>query len=115
MRRRGRGLRGPEAEELRLYIDNEADLYGQYMAIRKNLCKKRKRGVYDNAKAPKLFMYLVDRGAKKYACEMASCREWNKIFSVAERRLTAQHMADDFIRTSCSEWGLGRVKRARRR
>jgi hypothetical protein len=53
--------------ELRLYIDNEETLYGQRRSIIKNLLRKVDRGTYDHARAPKLWRYLVDRGARDYS------------------------------------------------
>lgn len=56
------------ATELLLFIENDPLLYGhQYPSFAKNLINKQARGIYDSKKAIKLFMYLVDRGAKKYA------------------------------------------------
>jgi hypothetical protein len=61
------------ARELELYIQNDGDLYRQqYQPIQKNLVTKIARGIYDPEKAVKLFMYLVDNGAKKYAMEFGS-------------------------------------------
>lgn len=58
------------ARELELFIENDADLYRQqYTPIIKNLMLKRRRGVYNSELAVKLFMYLVDSGAKKYIRE----------------------------------------------
>ena len=63
----------PEAVELQLYIENDADLYRQqYIPILQNLSKKKKKGVYNPQLAPKLFRYLVDNGAKKYAKEFGT-------------------------------------------
>ncbi len=55
------------AVELKLSIENDADLYRQQIVpIVKNIQRKMKKGTYDHLKAPKLWMYLVDNGAKKY-------------------------------------------------
>ena len=57
-----------EAMELRLYIDNDSDLYRQRLVpIVKNIQRKMKSGKYDHSKAPKLWKYLVYDGAKKYS------------------------------------------------
>jgi hypothetical protein len=58
-----------EYGELRLYIDNERDLYQQRKAIEANLEKKMAKGTYDASKAPLAWMHMVDAGAKKYAKE----------------------------------------------
>ena len=59
-----------DAEELKLYIDNDSKLYKQrYIPILKNLSQKKKKGRFSRSLAPKLFLYLVDEGAKKYVRE----------------------------------------------
>ena len=56
--------------ELKLYIDYDRDLYRQQVVpIIKNVQRRMKKGTYDHIKAPKLWMYLVDNGAKKYVKE----------------------------------------------
>ena len=61
------------ARELELYIDNDSQLYhSQFIPIVKNLMLKRRKGVYDREKAVKLFMYLMDSGAKKYVAEFGT-------------------------------------------
>ena len=55
--------------ELKLYIENDSDLYRQTVSIVKNIQRKMKSGKYDHTRAPKLWMYLVDAGAKKYVKE----------------------------------------------
>jgi len=58
------------ARELEVYIENDADLYRQqFVPIVKNLMLKRRKGVYNRELAVKLFMYLMDAGAKKYVAE----------------------------------------------
>ena len=55
------------AVELKLSIENDSELYRQQIVpIIKNVQKKMKKGTYDHLKAPKLWMYLVDNGAKRY-------------------------------------------------
>jgi hypothetical protein len=93
---RRRGLRGPtEQTELKLFIDNDGDLYRQQTtSITKNLQRKLAKGVFDKEKSKKLWMYLVENGAKKYAKEFGG--EWHKIFSMADRKAVAAELADDF-------------------
>ena len=58
------------ADELRMYIDNDRQLYRQQTtSIIKNVQRKLKSGKYDHTKAPKLWSYLVDNGVKKYIKE----------------------------------------------
>jgi hypothetical protein len=87
-----------EARELQLYIDNDGQLYrSQTTPIHKNLMTKRAQGRYDTHKAVKLFMYLVDAGAKKYAKEHGSPGvKWNDMFPKADRLQTAKAMVSDF-------------------
>lgn len=55
-----------EYRELQLYIDNDYELYRQRQSIEENLRKKAAKGRYDHKKAPKLWQYMVDAGARKY-------------------------------------------------
>jgi hypothetical protein len=78
--------------ELKLYIDNDADLYRQRLVpIVKNIQKKMKSGKYDHNKAPKLWKYLVDDGAKKYQKEFPGVK-----FSRQEKDAVAQEFADEY-------------------
>jgi hypothetical protein len=96
-RRRG-GLRGEhEARELLLTCENDGDLYRQQVQpIEKNLTRKIQKGVYDHEKAKKLWMYLADNCARKYAKEFGDGRPWHKMFTTADRREVAKAFADSF-------------------
>jgi len=64
------GIDRVAAVELKTYIENDSDLYRQQIVpIIKNVQRKMKSGKYDHTKAPKLWMYLIDNGAKKYVKE----------------------------------------------
>lgn len=79
------------ATELKLFIDNDADLYRQrFIPIIKNLSRKRYNGTYDSQKAIKLFMYLVDDGAKKYS------KDFGGHFDKQTRLETARLLRNDF-------------------
>ena len=81
-----------EARELKLYIDNDGDLYRQRLVpIVKNIQRKMKSGKYDHSKAPKLWMYLVDDGAKKYSKEFPGVKFDRKV-----RQYVAQEFADEY-------------------
>ena len=54
------------ARELYLFMQNERSLMRQKSSIIKNISNKMKSGKYDHKKAPKLWMYWVDNGAKEY-------------------------------------------------
>ena len=78
--------------ELKLYIDNDGDLYRQRLVpIVKNIQRKMKSGKYDHSKAPKLWMYLVDDGAKKYSKEFPGVKFDRKV-----RQYVAQEFADEY-------------------
>lgn len=98
------GFRGhAEQSELQLFIDNDGQLYrGQTTSIIKNLATKMAKGVYDRTKAEKLWMYLVESGAKKYAKDFPGA-PWNKMFSMEDRRHVAKELNDKFL----DEWKEG--------
>lgn len=93
------------ASELKLYIDNDGDLYRrQTTSILKNLATKKARGVYKHDLAVKLFGYLVQAGAKKYADEFEpTLRVWHQIFDAPTRRAVAEALTRDFE----GEYALG--------
>lgn len=86
------------ARELKIYIDNDGDLYRQQTtSILKNLITKKARGVYDREKAVKLFMYLTESGAKKYAREFGSRDAvWHEMFTKPTREAAAREMVEEF-------------------
>jgi hypothetical protein len=89
----------PAAHELHLFIDNDGDLYRQqYQPILKNLVTKQAKGVYDKDKAIKLWLYLVESGAKKYVKEYGGV--WNVMFSVPTRREVAAKLNEHFLAES---------------
>lgn len=86
------------AHELKLFIDNDAQLYQtQHVSILKNLATKKARSQYKHDLAVKLFGYLVESGAKKYAKEFGSPDQpWHKLFDVPTRKLAAEELTRDF-------------------
>jgi hypothetical protein len=83
------------AKELSLFIENDGDLYRQqWQPILKNLANKRAQGKYDREKAIKLFMYLMESGAKKYAKDFGGT--WNVLFNVPTRREAAKEFTLNF-------------------
>jgi len=98
--RSSRGRRAVDehaARELELYIDNDYQLYRQKTEIRKNQLRKVKSGKYNPALAPKLWMYLVDAGAKKYNKAFGSPGvPWHKVFPKETRMHVAQEYAKEF-------------------
>ena len=83
------------ARELVLYTTNDADLYRQQVQpIIKNLARKMQKGVYNAELAVKLWRYLADNGAKKYAKEFATPGEQGLIFTPATRDIAARDLRD---------------------
>jgi hypothetical protein len=89
---------GDDVTELRLFIDNDADLYrGQTTSIHKNLMTKIGQGKYNRDLAVKLFMYLVDAGAQKYTKEYSGPGiKWHEQFPKKTRQAVAVHLRDFF-------------------
>ena len=86
---------GPtETRELKMYIDNDGQLYNsRYMPIIKNLSKKMKKGKFDKRLAVKGFMYLVDDGVKKYIRDFGGSKG---MFSKKDKIEVAKEFADEF-------------------
>ncbi len=84
------------ANDLELFIENEAALYPQRQAIWKNLATKKVRSQYKHELAVKLFGYLVESGAKKYVKEFSSTLPWHKMFNVPTRKRVAEELTKDF-------------------
>jgi hypothetical protein len=86
------------ATALELYIDNDGSLYrSQTLPILKSLTTKKARGTYKHALAVKLFGYLVEAGAKKYAKELGTPNQpWNKMFDVQTRKTVAEALTNSF-------------------
>ena len=83
------------AQELKLFTENDGDLYHhQTTSILKNLATKKANGKYDHNLAAKLFMYLAESGAKKYAKEFGGV--WNLMFPVTVRKEVADEWRDEF-------------------
>lgn len=88
-----------EVRELELWVENDATLYRQQgLPIIKNLMRKRAAGQYDSRKAVKLYMYLVDSGAKSYAKEHAGAggMPWHKMFNKPTRMEVARRLVRSF-------------------
>jgi hypothetical protein len=86
-----------EANELKLYIVNDGDLHRQQgEPILKNLATKKARGIYKHDLAVKLYGYLVEAGAKKYAREFDDPARWHKLFDVPTRKAVAEALTKSF-------------------
>jgi hypothetical protein len=95
------------ASELKLYIDNTAELMGpgsQGDAIRKNLRRKIAKGTFDFDRSVDAWMYLVESGAKRYEREFGTPGTWHQMFSVPTRRAVAREIANDFFEELQTEY-----------
>ena len=82
--------------ELRDFINNDGDLHRQqHQPIRKNLMTKLGQGRFNAKLAVKLFMYLVDAGAKKYSKDHGGT--WHESFPKAVRLKVAKELLDEFV------------------
>lgn len=87
------------ANELRLFADNDANLYRQSkQLIENNLDRKVGKGVYDHTLATKLWGYHADRAAQAYNKQMPDRpgQKWHDQFSPAVRQAAARSWADDY-------------------
>lgn len=84
-------------DELKMYIDNDSQLYRQAQAIHKNYVNKNAAGKFNRDLAAKGFMHLVDRGAKKYFQEFGSKgQKWNDMFPKPTRMYVAKELVKEF-------------------
>ena len=84
-----------EMKELRLYIDNDSSIYRQrYMPILKNLSKKKKKGNYRKTLASKVFMYMIDDGAKRYVRSYGG--NHLDVFPKRQRKQLAKDYVEEF-------------------
>ena len=86
------------ANELKLYTENDGDIYRQQTTpILKNLATKAAKGVYRHDGGAKMFMYLAETGAMKYAREFGGPgAAWHDMFPIAVRRIVADEWATEF-------------------
>jgi hypothetical protein len=84
--------------ELKVFIDNDADLYRQqYIPIIQNLVRKKAAGTYDASKAPKLFGYLVESGAKQYVKEFYGPEnKWHDVVNIPTRKAISDQYVEEF-------------------
>lgn len=96
---RGGSIDEEAARELELFVENDRNLYErQFIPIVKNLMLKRQKGVFDPEKAVKLFMYLMDAGARKYTDEFGNKGDRiDVIFSKPTRMEVARRFRDSFV------------------
>jgi hypothetical protein len=87
------------AEELELFITNDADLYRQqFWPIVKNLMHRQMKGDFDFEKSVKLWGYFVDNGAKKYVKEHGTPgQKIDSMFNKNTRLIVARSLANSFV------------------
>lgn len=101
------------ATELVMYIENESDLSpdgprGQGQSVRVNALKKWRAGTYDPVLGVRLFEYLAEAGAKRYAKEFSVGTDWSTIFNPATRHEAARQLEASF-RSSAENGEYDRV------
>ena len=86
------------ASELELYIENTGELYPQKKAIIANIKRKLKSGRYNHTLAPKLWLYWVDAGAKRFLKEFRCAGvRMQDIFPRPVRVHIATRLADEYL------------------
>jgi hypothetical protein len=80
--------------ELDLYIENTGDLYPMKQAIRENLKKKLRKGVYDAKKAIVAWGHWVEAGARAYAKDYAEPAKWSVLFPKPLRDKLSERIAE---------------------
>jgi len=91
---RGGSLDQEQADELKLFIDNDYPTYQKGAAYREALVRRMQQGKFDLALAAKGFGWIVDEGAKKYAKDVGGT--WNRLFTPATRKQVAKEMAEEW-------------------
>ena len=87
-----------ESRELSLFIENNADLYTNYIVpICKNLNRYFKRGNYSREKAINAFYPVATAGARLYSKTFADLRDFQYIFNVTARYTTAAELEKSFM------------------
>ncbi len=99
---RGAAASTDEADELKLYIDNDRDTYEKGRAYRDALAKRVQKGNFNLELAAKGFEWIVEEGAKHYKREMGT----DQRFAPATRKLVAKEMAQDWLNEYRAEHGL---------
>jgi hypothetical protein len=82
-----------QRELYRMFIMNDEPLYRQQEYMNQNLARKKYKGIYNPALAPKLFGYLIDRAIKEYNRQLPD----SKISLTKEdKTAVAAEMVEDF-------------------
>ena len=93
-----------DARELVLYTENTGELYNQKKSILENVRRRVRNGTYDHAKAPALWQYWVDAGAKRYRKEFGT--PGAPIFPLVVRKEAAAYFAnEEFKQLMAGDYG----------
>jgi hypothetical protein len=84
-----------EAHELELFMENDRGIYRREGFFILNAVRKKRKGTYDAAKAPKLWLHLADEGARAYTKEHGSGTGFGA-FNKQARMLVAERYARAF-------------------
>lgn len=85
------------AHELELFMENDRAIYQREGSFILNAVRKKRRGTYGPARAPGLWIYLVDEGARAYNREFSKESGFG-IFTRDIRMIVAESYARDFER-----------------
>lgn len=86
-----------EAIELHLWIDNNRQAYGRWVAACRSLERHQRRGDYDQDKALTLMEHVAKEGAKAYHAEHGTPGDkWFHLFPVEVRRIVARLLLDSY-------------------
>ena len=84
------------ARELELFAINDGKTYVESLTpIMDNMDKKRRKGIFDQEKAVKAFMYSAEFAARRYCAEFGGV--WYQLFNAATRRLVAELFLDNYL------------------
>lgn len=88
-----------EVSELRIFTDNEADLYSRMvMPIVKTMKKRLDAKTYDANLGIRPFLKVVDEAAKRYvAAHCSKGDKYHEVFSLAVRTEVANQMQTYFL------------------
>lgn len=84
--------------QLELSIDNDGDLYRQRVSpIRKNLMTKIAQGKFDINLAPKIYLYLIDEGQKKFMKDVEDYKDYGVPITKAQKENLAKEYVNRFL------------------
>lgn len=92
--------------QLELSIDNDGDLYRQRITpIRKNLMTKIAQGKFNINLAPKIYLYLIDEGQKKFMSGIDKDDDYD--YGVPLTKAQKENLAKEYVNRFLDEASLG--------